>query len=321
MKIVVLDGHTLNPGDLSWEPLEKLGEVVIYPRTLPEALIERAAGAGAVLTNKVPLRAAALSTLHSLRYVGVTATGVDIIDLAAARERGAVVTNVPAYGTDSVAQMTIALLLELCSRAGLHNDAIHSGEWSRSADWSFTLSRQVELAGKTLGVVGYGRIGRRVAEIARALGMSVVASGRISPAAKPGDQGVRWLPLDDLLRTADVVSLHCPLTAETRGLLNADRLKLMKPSAFLLNTSRGALIDAHALAAALKQGQIAGAGIDVLAEEPPPDNHPLFAAPNCMITPHMAWATREARERCITAAVANLAAFQAGHPRNVVNAQ
>lgn len=321
MKIVVLDGHTLNPGDLSWEPLKKLGEVVIYPRTPPEALIERASGAGALLTNKVPLRAGALSALPALRYVGVTATGVDIIDLAAARERGIAVTNVPAYGTDSVAQMTIALLLELCHRAGLHNDAVHTGEWSRSADWSFTLSRQVELAGKTLGVVGYGRIGRRVAEIARALGMSVVASGRASLAAKPDDPGVRWLPLDDLLRTGDVISLHCPLTPETRGLLSADRLKLMKPSAFLLNTSRGALIDAHALAAALKQGRIAGAGIDVLAEEPPPDNHPLFAAPNCIITPHMAWATREARQRCITAAVDNLAAFQAGHPKNVVNAK
>ncbi|MGH9342500.1 MAG: D-2-hydroxyacid dehydrogenase [Terriglobia bacterium] len=317
MKIVVLDGYTLNPGDLSWEPLEKLGAVEIHERTPPGLLTSRGAGAQAVLTNKVSLNAEALAALKDLRYVGVTATGVDIIDLAAAQARGIVVTNVPAYGTDSVAQLTIALLLELCHHAGFHNEAVHAGEWSRSQDWSFTKSPQVELAGKTFGVVGFGRIGRRVAEIARALGMHVLISGHRSKEAPQYDDAV-WASLEELLMAADVVSLHCPLTAETRGLIDAKKLNMMKPTAFLLNTSRGALIDDRALADALNQGRIAGASLDVLAVEPPPAGNPLVAARNCIMTPHMAWATREARARCIRTAIENLAAFHAGHPQNVI---
>lgn len=318
MKIVVLDGYTLNPGDLSWEPLRKLGEVEIYPRTPPDAIVSRAAGAEALLTNKVPVRAEAMAALKELRYVGVTATGVDIIDLAAAESRGITVTNVPAYGTDSVAQLTIALLLELCHRVGLHHVAVHDGEWSRSADWSFTLKPQLELVGKTLGVIGFGRIGRRVAEIARALGMSILASGHHSK--HPPFEEVVWASLDELLMASDVVTLHCPLTAETRGIINAAKLEIMKPTAFLLNTSRGALIDDRALAEALNQGRIAGAGLDVLAVEPPPADNPLLTARNCVITPHMAWATREARERCLSTATENLAAFRAHRPQNVVKA-
>ncbi|HEV2419945.1 MAG TPA: D-2-hydroxyacid dehydrogenase [Terriglobia bacterium] len=318
MKIVVLDGYTLNPGDLSWEPLEKLGSVEIHPRTPPEALISRAAGAQALLTNKVPLNAETIAALNDLRYIGVTATGVDIIDLAAARARVVVVTNVPAYGVDSVAQLTIALLLELCHRVGLHSDAVRAGEWSRSKDWSFTQTPQIELAGKTLGVVGFGRIGRRVAEIARALGMRVLVSSHHSKEPPPYDDVVR-ASLEELLMAADVVSLHCPLTAETRGLIDAKKLGMMKSAAFLLNTSRGALIDDRALTDALNQGRIAGAGLDVLAVEPPPPDNPLFAARNCIITPHMAWATREARARCIRTAIENFTAFRAGHPQNVVS--
>lgn len=316
MKIVVLDGHTLNPGDLSWEPLKKLGEVEIYPRTPPDAIISRTDGAQAVLTNKVTLNAGTLAGLKDLRYIGVTATGVDIIDLPAAESRGITVTNVPAYGTDSVAQLTIALLLELCHRAGLHSEAVHEGEWSRSADWSFTRTPQIELAGKTLGVVGFGRIGRRVAAIASALGMSIVASGHHS--RQPPYEEVVWATLEELLMAADVVSLHCPLTAETRGMIDAAKLKMMKHTAFLLNTSRGALIDDRALADALNRGRIAGAGLDALAVEPPPPDNPLFTARNCIITPHMAWATREARERCLRTAVENLIAFRARHPQNLV---
>lgn len=318
MKIIVLDGHTLNPGDLSWEPLKKLGQVEIYPRTPPDAIVSRAAGAEAVLTNKVPVRAEALAALNGLRYVGVTATGVDIIDLAAAESRGITVTNVPAYGTDSVAQLTIALLLELCHRVGQHSAAVHEGEWSRSADWSFTQTPQIELAGKTLGIVGFGRIGRRVAEIARALGMCILASGHHSK--HPPFDEVVWGSLEELLMASDVVSLHCPLTAETRGMIDAGKLGMMKPTAFLLNTSRGALIDDRALADALNHGRIAGAGLDVLAVEPPPPDNPLFTAQNCIITPHMAWATREARERCLRTAIDNLAAFRAHRPQNVVKA-
>ncbi|MDE3179040.1 MAG: D-2-hydroxyacid dehydrogenase [Acidobacteriota bacterium] len=318
MKIVVIDGHTLNPGDLSWDELRNLGEAAIYERTPAEMVAERAADAGAILTNKVALRAETLARLKSLRYIGVTATGVDIIDLEAARKQGVTVTNVPAYGTNSVAQLTIALLLELCHHAGLHSDAVRAGAWSESRDWSFTLSPQIELAGKTMGVIGFGRIGRRVGEIARAMGMHILG---LSPSRKepPFYEEFEWATLDELLMASDVVSLHCPLTPQTRGLMDARRLGMMKPSALLLNTARGALIDAQALANALNIGKLAGAGLDVLADEPPPPGNPLFTAKNCILTPHMAWATLEARARCLRTSVENLAAFIAGSPQNVVS--
>lgn len=317
MKIVVLDGHTLNPGDLSWEGVERLGTTVIFDRTRPDEIVERASDADAVLSNKVPVRKETLKALDRLRYIGVTATGVDIVDLEAARAANVTVSNVPAYGTNSVAQFTIGLLLELCHRIGKHAEAVNNGGWCASEDWSFTLTPQTELASKTLGVIGYGRIGRQVAETGHALGMRILACSR-NHTNTPGWDGFAWAPLETLLAASDVVTLHCPLTSETQGLISATRLATMKSSALLLNTSRGALVDSAALAEALTRRMIAGAAMDVLSQEPPPLNHPLLSAPNCILTPHMAWASREARARCMKTTVDNLAAFAAGRPQNIV---
>ena len=308
MKIVVLDGYCLNPGDLSWAALEALGEVTVYDRTPSELLMERAAGAEALLTNKTPLGRAELAELGALRYIGVLATGYNVVDVGAAREGGVVVTNVPTYGTDSVAQLAIALLLELCHQVGAHSTAVRAGEWSANADWSFWKSPQVELAGKTLGCVGYGRIGARTGRIAEAMGMRVVVHRRSG-----------GIGLEEWLEVCDVVSLHCPLFPETRGIICASSLQRMKPSAFLLNTSRGPLVVEQDLADALNAGMIAGAGIDVVSVEPPVGGSPLFSARNCVITPHIAWATREARERLMGVAVENLAQFFGHEPRNVVS--
>ena len=308
MKIVVLDGYCLNPGDLSWRGLEALGEVTVYDRTPESLLLERARGADAVLTNKTPLGRETLAALPGLRYLGVLATGYNVVDAAAARERGIVVTNVPAYGTASVALLTIALLLELCHHVGAHGESVRRGEWTASQDWSYWKTPQVELAGKTFGCVGLGRIGRQTARIAEALGMRVVAHSR--------SQGIG---LEALLEQSDVVSLHCPLFPETRGLLGASQLERMKPSAFLLNTSRGPLVVEQELADALNAGMIAGAGVDVLSVEPPTEGSPLFSARNCLVTPHIAWATREARGRLMEIATKNVSAFAAGAPENVVN--
>ena len=308
MKIVVLDGYCLNPGDLSWRGLEAWGEVTVHDRTPPELLLERAAGAEALLTNKTPLGRAEMAELGALRYIGVLATGYNVVDVAAAEERGVVVTNVPTYGTDSVAQLTIALLLELCHQVGTHSEAVRAGEWTASADWSFWKSPQVELAGKTLGCIGYGRIGAQTGRIAEAMGMRVVVHRRSG-----------GIGLEELLEESDVVSLHCPLLAETRGIIRASNLQRMKPSAFLLNTSRGPLVVEQDLADALNAGTIAGAGVDVLSVEPPFGGSPLFSAKNCVITPHIAWATREARGRLMDVAVENLASFAGQSPRNVVS--
>jgi glycerate dehydrogenase len=318
MNIVVLDGYTLNPGDLRWDALENLGPTTVHDRTPNELITERASGAQAVLVNKVPLDGASLRALPHLRYVGVLATGYDKIDIATAKALGIVVTNVPAYGAGSVAQLTIALLLELCHRVGLHSDTVKSGAWSRSQDFCFWLSPLVELSGKTLGVIGFGRIGRRVAEIGRALGMRILAANKVCT-DPPNYEGFAWAELDELLRTADVVSLHCPLTPETLGMINSDRIALMKPTAFLINTARGGLIVDRNLADALNQNRLAGAGLDVLSIEPPPPDNPLLGARNCIITPHFAWATREARERLMKTVAENLTAFVKGHPQNVVN--
>ena len=318
MRIVVLDGRTLDQGEASWQALAALGELVVHERTAPADVVPRALGADLLLTNKTPVAAGDIERLPRLRYIGVLATGYDVVDVAAARRRGIPVTNVPVYGTDSVAQLTFALLLELCHRAGLHADAVRAGEWSRSPDWCFWRTPLIELAGKTLGVIGFGRIGRRVARIAQGFGMRVAAhhprrSGR-------ADEDVLWLSLDDLLAQSDVVSLHCPLTPATEGLINAERLRRMKPTAFLLNTSRGKLVVERDLADALAAGRLAGAAVDVLSTEPPASDNPLLAAPNCLVTPHLAWATREARARLLALAIANVRAFLAGEPRNVVNA-
>lgn len=315
MMIVVLDGYTLNPGDLSWETLERLGTCAVYDRTSRHHVVARAADATVVLTNKTVLDATVLAQLPRLRYVGVLATGYNVVDVAAARARDIVVTNVPDYGTPAVAQMTLALLLELTNHVGAHAVSVRAGRWCAAPDFCYWDYPLVELAGLTLGVVGYGRIGRAVARVAAALGMTVLVH---DPVAGATGEAVKRVDLDALFRESDVVSLHCPLTAENRHLVNAARLALMKPTALLVNTARGPLVDQAALAAALNEGRLAGAALDVLEVEPPPVDNPLLRAPNCLITPHQAWATRAARQRLMATAVANVRAFLAGQPENVV---
>jgi glycerate dehydrogenase len=317
MKFVVLDGYCMNPGDLSWDALRAFGEVVVYDRTSAAEVVARAHGADAVLMNKTPLRADTLARLPQLKYIGVLATGYNVVDIEAARGQGITVTNVPTYGTASVAQFVFALLLELCHNVRLHADAVRAGEWSRNADWSFWKSPLVELEGKTMGVVGFGRIGRSVGRIADAMGMRVIASDTYQgdPPAYPG---FHWAALDELLRESDVVSLHSPLLPETQGMIHAGTLALMKPSAFLINTSRGPLVMDQDLADALNAGRLAGAGLDVLGVEPPAQTNPLLSARNCLVTPHIAWATREARARLMVAVAGNISAWISGNPRNVI---
>jgi glycerate dehydrogenase len=316
MNICVLDGFTLNPGDLTWDELQKLGHSEIHDRTALRRLVSRAADSEIVLTNKIPLNRETILALPKLKYIGVLATGTNVVDLTAARERGIPVTNVPAYSTRSVAQATIALLLELTNRVGHHSQRVRDGAWTRATDWCFWESPLVELDGLTLGIVGFGRIGAAVADIAHALGMNVIAHNT-SPKVAPAF--VKLVDLETLFRTSDVVTLHCPLTAQNQKLVNTQRLAWMKPSAFLLNTSRGPLVDEAALANALSNKQLAGAGLDVLSSEPPPANNPLLLAKNCIITPHNAWGTRAARARLMRIAVDNIRAFLGGTPQNVVN--
>lgn len=308
-RIVVLDGHTLNPGDLAWTELAALGELTVHPRTPSADIVARGREAEVLLTNKTPLDAAALGALPRLRYIGVLATGHNVVDSAAARARGIPVTNVPAYGTSSVAQHTFALLFELARQVGHHAATVRDGRWSGQPDFCYWDTPQLELDGLVLGLIGGGRIGGAVAAIARAFGMPVRVATRTGGRAE----------LEQVLRAADVVSLHCPLTPETRHMINAATLAWMKPTAFLLNTSRGPLIDEPALATALAAGRLAGAGLDVLSVEPPPADHPLLRAPRCLVTPHLAWSTVAARRRLMTTAVANVRQWLSGQPRNVVN--
>jgi glycerate dehydrogenase len=317
MKIAVLDGYCLNPGDLTWDALARFGEVRVFDRTPESEVARRAAGAEIVLTNKTPLGAETQRQLTELKYIGVLATGYDIVDAAAARERGIVVTNIPIYGTASVAQFVFALLLELCHNVRLHADAVRAGEWTKSADWSFWKTPLVELAGRTMGIVGFGRIGRQTARIADAFGMRVMAHDTWQGDA-PLYTGFAWASREELLQEADVVSLHSPLLPETQGMINAQSLALMKNTAFLINTSRGPLVVDRDLADALNAGRLAGAGLDVVSLEPPDASNPLLTARNCLITPHMAWATHEARARLMRTAVENVAAYVAGKPRNVI---
>ncbi|KMM17332.1 D-2-hydroxyacid dehydrogenase [Synechococcus sp. GFB01] len=310
-RLVVLDGYTTNPGDLSWEPLEALGELTVHARTPPEQVAERIAGAAVVLTNKTRLDASALASAPRLRGIAVLATGHDVVDGAAARRLGIPVCNVPEYGTASVAQAVFALLLELANHTGGLAAAVRQGRWSACPDFCFWDEPLLELAGLRFGVIGHGRIGAAVAGIARAFGMEVLSQRRTP---QPGD-----VDLDTLLAASDVVSLHCPLTPLTEGLINADRLARMKPGALLINTGRGALVEEAALAGALARGHLGGAGLDVLSVEPPAADHPLLAAPRCLITPHVAWASRAARGRLIAATAANVATLLAGSPINVVN--
>jgi len=316
-RIVVLDGYTLNPGDLSWEELEELGECSVYDRSSPKEVLNRAAGAEIILVNKIELSSDMIERLGSLKYIGVTATGYNIVDVEAARRRGIPVTNVPTYGTDSVAQMVFAHLLNLTQNVAHHAQTVRDGRWCSSEDFCYWDTPLIELAGLTMGIIGFGRIGRATAKLALAFGMKVIAYDVKPPKKMP--EGGRPAKLQDVFRLADVVSLHCPLTPQTQNMVNERNLALMKKTAFLINTSRGPLIDEQALADALNNSQIAGAGLDVLTSEPPDEKNPLLRANNCHITPHIAWATRAARNRLLNEAVENVAAFLAGESRNVVN--
>lgn len=304
--IVVLDGYCLNPGDLSWEGLDHLGVCVVHDRTAAQETAARARDAEIVLTTKTRLPAAIFDELPRLRYIGVLATGYDVVDVAEARRRGIAVTNIPTYGTDSVAQFTMALLLELCHHVGRHAADVAGGGWVRNPDWSYSVVPSIELAGKTMGIIGYGRIGRKTGQLAEAFGMRLL----------PVDAGVG--SMEEALANSDVISLHCPLTPDTVGLINRDRIAKMKPGAFVLNTARGALVNESDLAGALNSGRLGGAGLDVLSVEPPVESNPLFGVKNCIITPHIAWSTREARARLIVEAVENAAAFLRGETRNRV---
>jgi len=318
MKIVILDGYTINPGDLSWDGLKALGELVVYDRTAQEQVYERAAGAEILLINKAVLGGDMLKKLPDLKYVGVLATGYNVIDLEEATRHGIIVTNVPAYSTDSVAQMTFALILELCLHVQRHSDSVMSGRWASCPDFSYREYPLIELASKTLGIIGYGNIGRKVGQIGCRFGMNVIVAGS-SARNRPTKKNIYRVSLAELLSQSDIVTIHCPLTPETRGLINIDNLRLMKPSAFLINTSRGPVVVEQDLAFALNEGLIGGAGLDVLSVEPPSPDNPLFNARNCLITPHIAWATLEARKRLIDIAVDNIRAFINGSPINVVN--
>lgn len=319
MKIVVLDGYTLNPGDLSWSELEALGDCTVHDRTAPEQVAERVREAAAVLTNKVALDAEAMAQAPRLQYIGVLATGFNIVDVEAARRRGVAVANVPGYSTDSVAQLTFALLLELTHHVGHHAETVRAGHWSAGPDFSYQDFPLIELRGLTLGIIGFGQIGRAVARLARCFGLGVLAHRRPRALADGDWADIEFVDLDTLFRRSDVVSLHCPLTPETAGLIGPDSLRRMKPGAFLLNTSRGPLVDEAALAEALDAGRLAGAGLDVLSREPPPLDDPLLRARNCLVTPHLAWASGAARTRLMTAAADNLHAFQTGRRLNRVD--
>lgn len=316
-KIVVLDGYTENPGDLSWEGLERLGEVTVYDRTAPEEAAERIGGASLVLTNKTPITREVLESCGNVRYIGVLATGYNVVDVQAARERGIVVTNIPAYGTEAVGQYAIALLLEICSQVGHHSRAVHEGRWESCRDFCFWDYPLIELAGKTMGIVGFGRIGRTVARIAQALGMNILAcANHPNPAYE--NESCRYASLEEVLAQSDVISLHCPLTKETEGLINRDTIGKMKDGVILLNNSRGPLVVEEDLAEALKTGKVYAAGVDVVSTEPIRGDNPLLAAPNCFITPHISWAPRETRQRLMDIAVQNLKSYLEGWPENVV---
>ena len=317
MQIVVLDGHTLNPGDLDWTPLEDLGECTIYARTAAELVIERARDAGIVLTNKVQLSAETIAGLPRLEYIGVLATGTNIVDLEAASSRGIPVTNIPGYGATSVSQMVFALMLEMTQQVGHHAQLVRQGAWSRCVDFSFHDQPLMELAGKTLGIVGFGQIGRQVALVARAFGLQVLVQ-TAHPEKYAESKEVRFVDIDTLFSESDIISLNCPLTDETRQLVNTARLARVKQGALLINTGRGPLIDEAAVAEALTEGYLGGYAADVLSSEPPASDNPLLSAPNTLITPHIAWATTEARQRLLATAVANVKAFLAGSPQNRV---
>ncbi len=320
MKIVVLDGAIENPGDLSWEGFEALGALTVYDRTADDdaEILARIGDAEAVLTNKTPLRAGVIEAAPALRYIGVLATGYNVVDVAAAGRRGIPVTNTPGYGTDAVAQFAIAMLLEICCRVGQHDAAVHAGRWSECGQWCFWDWPLMELAGKTMGVIGFGSIGQATARIARALGMDILFNSG-HPQRSLESEGCRYAALDELFARSDVITLHCPLFPSTRGIINAETIGKMKDGVIILNNARGPLIDNQALAQALRTSKVYAAGLDVVSDEPIRPDDPLLHAPNCFITPHISWASRESRQRLMDIAVENLRAFLAGSPVHVVN--
>lgn len=318
MHIVVLDGYTLNPGDNPWDEVACLGELTVYDRTPAAQIAARARPAQILLTNKTPLAAETLAQLPALRFISVLATGYNVVDVVAARKRGIPVSNIPVYGTDSVAQHVFALLLEHCHRVADHDAAVHQGRWTASEDFSFWLTPLIELAGLKMGIVGFGRIGRRVGELAHAFGMEVLAYD-LHRGEPPPYQPFAWRELEEVFAEADVVTLHCPQTAENLHFVDRELLARMKPTAFLINTARGGLVDEQALAEALNSGRIAGAAVDVVSREPIEPDNPLLTARNLLITPHLAWATRSARKRLMQMTAENIRAFLAGRPINVVN--
>ena len=313
MKIVILEGNAVNPGDLSWDAFKDFGSVTVYPRTAPEEAVERIGDAEIIFINKFPVTAELLDACPTVKLICVLATGYNVVDCAAAKKRGVTVCNVPAYGTDAVAQFTIALLLELCHQIGHHSNVVHQGKWAECPDFCFWDTPQMELAGKTLGIIGYGRIGQAVAKIAKALGMKILAYTRTPR------EGNAYVDLDTLLAKSDVISLHCPLTTDNAGLINQDTIGKMKDGAILLNTARGGLVNESDLANALKDGKLRGAAVDVVSAEPINPSNPLLSAPNCIITPHMAWAPIESRQRIIDCTYRSITGYLKGNPINVVN--
>lgn len=319
MKIVILDGYTENPGDLSWDGFEKLGELTVYDRTTDHSMIvDRIGDAEAVYTNKTPITKETIAACLDLKYIGVLATGYNVVDTDAAKEAGIIVTNIPSYGTDAVSQYAIALLLELCHHIGDHSRCVKKGDWTNHKDWCFWNYPLIELAGKTMGIIGFGRIGQGTARIAQALGMKILAFDIFKNEALESDT-CRYASLDELLAGSDVISLHCPLFPETNGIINKENIARMKDGVLIINNSRGPLIVEEDLRDALNSGKVAGAAVDVVSAEPIQMNNPLLAAKNCIITPHIAWAPRESRQRLMDIAVDNLKAFAEGKPVNVVN--
>lgn len=320
MKIIVLDGYTENPGDLSWSGFEQLGELTVYDRSnlTEEQLIERIGDADMILTNKTPLNKKVIDAASNLKYIGVLATGYNVVDVQAAKEKGIVVTNIPTYGTEAVAQFTIALLLEMCHHIGEHSVSVKNGDWENNDDWCYWLYPLVELVNKTIGIIGYGRIGRKVGQIASALGMNVIAVDQ-QHAIHSREEGVEFVTTDELFERSDVITLHCPLFPETEGMVNAENIAKMKDGVMIVNSSRGQLVNEFDLAQALNLGKVGAAAVDVVSQEPITSSNPLLKAKNMIITPHIAWATREARSRLMAIAVENAAAFIAGQPVNVVN--
>lgn len=317
MKIVVLDGYALNPGDMSWMGFDSFGEVIVYDRTPKDKILERIGDAEVVLTNKTPLNREILEKIHNLKYIGVLATGYNVVDIEFAIKRGITVTNIPGYSTEAVAQMVMALILELCHHAGDHSREVKSGAWSASKDFAFWSYPLVELKDKTIGIIGFGQIGRAVAVLAKAFGMNILYNSRTQKEYTK-DTEATFTDLDSLIEHSDVITLNCPLTDETKDLINKETLAKMKKSAFLINTARGPVVNEYDLAEALNMGVIAGAAVDVLSKEPADKENPLLNTKNCIITPHIAWATKEARERLMTIAIENVKEYIEGTPQNTV---